>query len=294
MGSLTPNLKLTLPTIGGDTGPLFAQEINGDMAIIDLIYGGVNALSIAGNANVTATESQAQNLVQQLTGVLTGNVTYFLPAVGAFYAVENATTGPFTLSVGCLGGGNVQVIPQGLSTWIWTDGTFTRLSNPPGWQEIATYIISGAATQTILLPAPFRRFKITFQGVVFTASGASLNMLASLNGGSSFITAYIYATFVNRSDGSTLPGGSSSVTSVPITGAGAVTTNPWDGTYDIWPGSATQTFIARGEAFGVNATPVWTHTHTACSSSTVGVINALRLLPNAGNFSGTVLVEGLP
>jgi len=118
--------------------------------------------------------------------------------------------------------------------------------------------------------------------------------LASSNGGSSFITNNIYASFVNRADGTTVSTGSTAASSVPLTGAANVTANPWDGTYEVWSGAASQTFILRGDSFGVNATPVWTHQHVAASSGTPGVINACNLVASAGNWSGTVIVEGLP
>jgi len=87
MGSLSPNLGLQIPTIGGDTGPLFAEEINGSLSTLDGCLGGTNSLSVAGSANVTLNTSQAQNLIQQFTGALTGNIMVFLPPVGRFYAI---------------------------------------------------------------------------------------------------------------------------------------------------------------------------------------------------------------
>src|SRR5271168_159787 len=161
MGTLSPNKSYQIPTVGGDAGPQFANEINATISIIDSNMGGVNSLSVAGNTNVTLTTSQAQNLIQQFTGSLSGNITVFLPAVGSFYCIENATSGLFGLSIACTGGSNSIQIPQGLSTFVWTDGSVIRLSNPPGWMEISTTIASAATLIQIALPPPFRRFRLT-------------------------------------------------------------------------------------------------------------------------------------
>lgn len=298
MGSLSPNLGLTIPTVGGDTGPLFAQEINGDLSILDSCLGGVNTLNVGGAVNVTLTTQQAQNLVQQFAGLLTGNITVFAPAVGRFYAVENATTGAFSLSFGCTGGGNAQVIPQGLSTWLWTDGSFTRLSNPPGWQEIATYTASGAANITMSLPAPFRRFRLTMQGISFATTGAALFLQFSSNGGSSFLTSgYNYVVPFSTSAGvssisKSTSAGSILVTSSNISPNGGNTT---DSTVEVFPGSATLAPRVRGSSYGIDAASDYIVALIGGGWFGTGqVMNAVSLAPGAGSFSGTIIVEGLP
>lgn len=292
MSSLTPNLGLTVPTVGGDAGPLFAEEINGDLAIIDSIYGGQNSLNVGGAVNITLTETQAQNLIQQFTGVLTGNISVFSPAVGAFYAVENATTGPFTLSFGCASGGNVQLIPQGLSTWLWTDGTFTRLSNPPGWQELATYVASGASNLTIFLPGPFRRFRITLQyGQVSVSS--ELGMTVSNNGGASFATSgYITNAFGIVS--SSIGYNASETAQIPFTAQSVANTNvAMDATIEFTTGNATAGFSCRGNGL-VQAPNGLQQTFVMATGAVTG-INAVSVKPTSGGtFSGTFIVEGLP
>lgn len=298
MGSLTPNAGFTLPTIGGDTGPLFAQEINGDFSIADGLSGGTNTLSVAGNANVTLNTSQSQNLIQQFTGALTGNITVFLPAVGRSYAVENATSGPFSLFVGCTGGGNTQIIPQGLSTWLWTDGTFTRLSSPPGWQEIGTYSISGAANSIVTLPPPFRRFRLTLQTISFGTTGAGLFLQFSSNGGSSFFTTgYNYVLPFSSTNGTSGISQSSSAGSMLVTTTGIAPDggNTTDATLEIFPGNPVQAPRVRGSSYGIDSASQYI-------VGTIGggwfgsgqVMNAVNLAPGAGTFSGTVIVEGFP
>lgn len=296
MGALTPNLGLTVPTVGGDTGPLYAQEINGDLTLLDSCMGGVNSLNVGGNANITLNTSQSQNLIQSFTGALTGTITVFLPATGRFYAIENGTTGAFGLFVGCTGGGNLQLIPQGLSTWIWTDGSFTRLSNPPGWQEIATYVVSSAAIQIVSLPGPFRRFRLTFQSLLVSTNSVNMAAQVSQDGGSTFIsTGYIATYFSVTTSSVTTANGTSSGTDFFLT-VPVANVNPSDGTLEIWTGKSTSVpFIARGNSFGVlNTIPAWTMLNFAATCTGSGMINAIRLFPTAGTFSGTLIVEGLP
>lgn len=293
MGSLSPNLGLTIPTVGGDTGPLFAQEINGDLSILDFCLGGVNTLNVGGKVNVTLTAQQAQNLVQQFAGVLTGNITVFAPAVGRFYAVENATTGAFSLSFGCTGGGNAQVIPQGLSTWLWTDGSFTRLSNPPGWQEIATYSVSGAATVVVLLPPPFRRFRLTLQGMGVNSVGGEIALQGSTNGGSSFVGTG-YQSVSTTSAGSAVTVVSASGAAIPISPTLNSNNTGWDATVEIWPGNTALSMTVRSFGCGENATPTFA-TQIVGATSDVRGANAVQIAPIlSSSITGTIIVEGLP
>lgn len=301
MGVPTPNAGLTIPTIGGDAGPLFAQEINGNFNILDSIYGGVNTLSVAGNVSVTATPTQALNLVQQLTGQLTGPITYFLPAVGAFYAIENATTGGFQLSVGCTGGANTLAIPAGLSTWVWTDGSVIRVSNPPGWQELANYTASGANTLLFALPASFRRFKLTLQNVLANIAGAQLCFQVSYDGGASFQGGYAFlGESVSPANSAAItPFGVNPAAALPVSGVGPTSTFGIDASFEIYPGSSSSFAKYRGSCFD-NVT-VGTQLFQIGGTSLVnGLATAGRILPvlsnvaAAGTFSGTFIIEGLP
>src|SRR6478735_11918892 len=104
--ALTPAKGYTLPTVGADFGT-WGTTLNSDFSIIDSNLGGVVSVSVAGNSNVTASASQAQNLVTILPGALTGNIQYILPATGGMYIIQNSTTGSFTLSIASSGGGSV-------------------------------------------------------------------------------------------------------------------------------------------------------------------------------------------
>jgi hypothetical protein len=107
----TPTKGYVVPTVGADFGT-WGNELNGDLGIIDNNLGGMNSISVAGNSNVTATGTQMQNLVQKLTGTLTGNIFYLMPSVQGFWIIQNATSGALTVTVAnTTGGGGVAVTP---------------------------------------------------------------------------------------------------------------------------------------------------------------------------------------
>lgn len=54
MGSLSPNLGLQIPTIGGDVGPTYAQEVNGSLSTLDSVLGAANVLNVAGRSRSAA------------------------------------------------------------------------------------------------------------------------------------------------------------------------------------------------------------------------------------------------
>jgi hypothetical protein len=121
--SFSTNKGYFLPTVAGDPN-LWGGYLNDTTAIIDNNMGGLATVNVSGSANVTATSTQAQNLVQKLTGTLTGSINYVLPAAGSFYIINNATTGAFTVTVVTSAGGSTGVaVTQGQSLHVWSDGT---------------------------------------------------------------------------------------------------------------------------------------------------------------------------
>lgn len=80
------------------------------------------SLSVAGAANVTLTQAQANNHILEFTGALTGNISVFVPLPAKQYTVFNNTTGAFTLTViGATGAGIA--IGQGKRAIVYADGT---------------------------------------------------------------------------------------------------------------------------------------------------------------------------
>lgn len=78
--------------------------------------------SVAGASNVTLTTTEAGNIIQSYTGVLTGNIAVIVPTAVGIYFVFNNTTGAFTLTVKTAAGTGVQVT-QGKKNIVYCDGT---------------------------------------------------------------------------------------------------------------------------------------------------------------------------
>jgi hypothetical protein len=90
-------------------------------------------LNVAGSSNVTETSAQAQNIIQQFTGALTGNIQIILPSTVQLYFMSNQTTGPYTVSVTTSGGTPV-IMPQGANSIFYCNGT--------NMQNAFTYVVS--------------------------------------------------------------------------------------------------------------------------------------------------------
>ena len=154
MVAYTPNRGYSLPTVAGDLNQ-WGVFLNQGTSIMDNNMGGQAIVNVAGAADVTATAANAQNLVQSLTGVLTGDISYLLPNVGSFYIINNATTGAFTLTIKTTAGGsNGVIVPQGTQlavysrggdVWILDGSTSGGSANSRTFQGALT-IVSGGLT----------------------------------------------------------------------------------------------------------------------------------------------------
>jgi hypothetical protein len=80
-------------------------------------------LNVAGSSNVTETTAQAQSIIQQFTGILTENIQIIMPATPQIYFIYNDTTGAYTLTIACAGGGSSIAVAQGTNTILYCDGT---------------------------------------------------------------------------------------------------------------------------------------------------------------------------
>lgn len=124
--------------------------LNAVIEAVDRIASGYHTQSVAGNSDVTpdATDD-AQNLYHKLTGTLTGNISYIVPAKPGFYIVENATSGSFTLTVKTASGSGVAV-PQGKKLPLFCDGTnvIDAISALSALTVTGALSVGGAATLT--------------------------------------------------------------------------------------------------------------------------------------------------
>lgn len=78
--------------------------------------------SVAGGSNVTLTTTEAGNIIQSYTGLLTANISVIVPTAVGIYFVYNNTTGAFTLTVKTAAGTGVQVT-QSKKNIVYCDGT---------------------------------------------------------------------------------------------------------------------------------------------------------------------------
>lgn len=136
----TSNLALALQGTG-DNNNSWGTALNANVfTFIDQVLGTKLSLSVAGSSNVTLSTAQSQNLYFNFTGALTGNINVIFPAsAGRIIAVNNATSGSFTLSV-IPSGGTALLIPQGTSMIVLMDGatnTALNVGNIPVNYEVS-------------------------------------------------------------------------------------------------------------------------------------------------------------
>ena len=122
----TPNKGYPLPVVSGNPN-IWGVLLNQGFGIVDSNLGGFTTVNCAGSSNVTITSVQAQNLIMQLTGILTGNIQVIMPAVGGFNILDNQTTGAFTITVVSAGGGTTTLLAQGNQALTYNDTTNQHL-----------------------------------------------------------------------------------------------------------------------------------------------------------------------
>ncbi len=294
MATFTSNKGLAIPTVQGDIG-LWGTELNLNPPILDGCLGGTSTINMAGGSNVTLTTVQSQNLILNLTGALTANVALILPQLGAFFIVQNNTTGNFVVTVQTSAIGLTVGVAQGDRVMLASDGTNVVYATKAGWREIAVYTPASVGSFSFLLPAPFRRFRFTLQQLVLTAS-TNLVAQVSINGGASFISSAAYINVDILAQGSSIsvtsPG---PVTTIPVTGVLSVTpSSQWDATYEIFPGNTSSFCMMRWNGFGFNSSNAWTSYSQGSVVNAGGAVNALSIGAVSGTFSGTIILEGLP
>jgi hypothetical protein len=124
MSTYTPNKSIEQPAAGAYNND-WNVPVNADWAIIDTALGGVVKIVVTGvSAGTYAfTLSQYQPLIMEFGGVLSGNLTYVLPAgVGGIWSVSNSCSGSYNLSFG-ITGGNSFIMTAGNVTLVISDGT---------------------------------------------------------------------------------------------------------------------------------------------------------------------------
>ena len=279
MVAYTPNRGYSLPTVAGDSNQ-WGVFLNQGTSIMDNNMGGQAFVNVAGAADVTATAANAQNLVQSLTGVLTGNISYLLPNVGSFYIINNATTGAFTLTIKTTAGGsNGVIVPQdtqlavysrGGNVWIFDGSTGGGgAANSRTFQGALT-IVSGGLT-------------ISAGGATVTGNVGITGALTVSTAGASGNQAVNYSqftpTFGSRTLTMLLPGGvrrQSGSTLVNTDGSGNALIN-----FPTVFGAADPTIVVQNGDASLTQTPVYL----------IGQNAAQFLVVCPGRLSGTYRVN---
>ncbi len=119
----TTNKGLIEPANGSDVGT-WDIPVNGNMTQIDTALGGVTSLNVTAASGVVVLNlAQYTPPIINITGTLTANVTYQVPAgVGGFWIVNNGTSGAFTLTWDSGGAGASYVLPQAQISVVYCDG----------------------------------------------------------------------------------------------------------------------------------------------------------------------------
>jgi hypothetical protein len=122
--SYTTNKNIEKPA-NGDYNNTWSVPVNSDWDIIDRAFGGTTSLNAVGaSGTLTLTTTQYQAPIIAITGALTANVNYQLPAgVGGFWYIFNNTSGAFSILFSSAGGGSTVTLPQGFTVAVISDGT---------------------------------------------------------------------------------------------------------------------------------------------------------------------------
>ena len=118
---MTTNKNLNQPAFNSAAWDV---PLNANFGFIDLALGGTTALNVTAAAGtIVLTSSQYTPLILSITGTLTANVNYQIPAgVGGQWIVSNAATGAFTVTISSGGGGLSFVVQQGVRAVVVADG----------------------------------------------------------------------------------------------------------------------------------------------------------------------------
>jgi hypothetical protein len=149
------------------------KEVTANAAfdVLDKATSEVAQISAAGSGTLTLTDSQIQNAVLELSGSLTGNKSIVVPTRDRVFAVYNATTGAFTLTVKTASGTGI-TIDQGTRAFLYCNSTDVYQLTE-GTQVYQTVQVKTYAATTAINWSQGSYARITLTGnVTFTFSGA--------------------------------------------------------------------------------------------------------------------------
>lgn len=137
VSTYTPNKNLELPGYN-DYVDSWNTPVNADFTAIDTALGGVtnlNATAVSGDVTLTSTQYRPPQII--VTGTLTADVRYLIPAsVGGQWTVTNNTSGAFTLKIASAAGGSDITLSSG-TTMVSCDGTAGGMRRSIGYTLVA-------------------------------------------------------------------------------------------------------------------------------------------------------------
>ena len=148
----SPNKNLELPPNGSYIGT-WDQPLNSDLTILDSAFGGVTSLTATSGGSTTLSVAQYQPLILKVTGSITADMTYIIPAgVGGQWVVQNLTSGGYNVIIktpvaftgtGSISGSTLTIATT--TTGALTIGSYVYGTGVPS----NTFILSGTGPYTI-------------------------------------------------------------------------------------------------------------------------------------------------
>lgn len=112
----------------GDHNGTWGVSLNAVLSLIDQLMGASTTIATAGGAS-NITSGQLDNFRWNITGALASDATLTIQlnaasqAVSGYFCVDNATTGAHTVTIASVGGGRTFIVPRGVRSLIFCDGT---------------------------------------------------------------------------------------------------------------------------------------------------------------------------
>lgn len=166
-----------------------------------------------------------------------------------------------------------------------------------GWMLCeAPRVLSAVVQADFLLPLWARRYRLTLHELT-VSTPATIACRFSSDGGATFLSTASYLIVGNRTSGSggAITGyGLFSQTSIGLSenlqSGGA---NPFDGSFEIYPGAASASARVRGVGLGVDTTTWQFGSYGGAWTGAAARMNAIRIFASAGTMSGVLTLEGL-
>ncbi len=189
--SNSPNLGLNLQATGTNNGT-WGVVLNTNQSIIDSRLGARLSKDCSGSADITVSSTEAQNFFQTLTGVLTGNIKYILPAQGALYYIKNSTTGSFTITIVNDAAGTGVILPQGTAQLLTSNPDTTTVTSVTAsvtsftdltvTHQLTASVATGTAPFVISSTTPVANLSIGGNAATATALTGTLGVAAGGTG----------------------------------------------------------------------------------------------------------------